>query len=46
MGKSITKVLYKPGTQSTDEYMIIVNAEEVRHTIQLTLSNPAHPLLV
>jgi len=31
MGKAITKVIYKPDTQSSDEYFIIVNPEEVRH---------------
>lgn len=29
MPKSVTKVVYKPDTQSTDEYMIIVNSGEV-----------------
>lgn len=29
MPKSVTKVVYKPDTQSTDEYMIIVNPVEV-----------------
>lgn len=26
----LTKIIYKPDTQSTDEYTIIVNPEEVR----------------
>ena len=29
MPKSVTKVVYKPDTQSTDEYIIIVNPAEV-----------------
>ena len=29
MGKSLTKVVYKPDSQSTDEYIVIVNPEEV-----------------
>ena len=29
MGKSLTKVIYKPDSQSTDEYIVIVNPEEV-----------------
>lgn len=29
MPKSVTKVVYKPDTQSTDEYIIIVNPLEV-----------------
>ena len=32
MGKAITRVVYKPDTQSTEEYIIIVNPEEVRHS--------------
>ena len=27
--KSLTKVVYKPSTQSTDEFTVIVNADEV-----------------
>lgn len=30
MGKEITIVIYKPSTQSTEEYVIIVNPVEVR----------------
>lgn len=30
MVKSLTKVVYKPSTQSTDEFTVIVNADEVR----------------
>ncbi|KAF9651076.1 DUF1960-domain-containing protein [Thelephora ganbajun] len=30
MGKAITKVIYKPDSQSTDEYLIIVNPEEYK----------------
>lgn len=29
MPKSVTKVVYKPDTHSTDEFMIIVNPVEV-----------------
>ena len=29
MTKNVTKVAYKPDTQSTDEYLVIVNADEV-----------------
>lgn len=29
MPKSVTKVVYKPDTQSTEEFMIIVNPVEV-----------------
>ena len=29
MTKNVTKVAYKPDTQSTDEYIVIVNADEV-----------------
>ena len=29
MVKALTKVVYKPSTQSTDEYTVIVNSEEV-----------------
>jgi hypothetical protein len=46
MGKTITKVVYKPDTQSTDEYIIIVDPEEVGPAFQLTQSYPAHPLLM
>ena len=45
MGKAITKVVYKPDTQSSDEYIIIVNPEEVRHTLQITRFDPTHSLL-
>jgi len=30
MAPTLTKVIYKPDTQSTDEYMIIVNPEEYK----------------
>ncbi|TRM68212.1 ribosome maturation protein [Schizophyllum amplum] len=30
MTKNITKVVYKPDSQSTDEYIIIVNADEYK----------------
>lgn len=30
MPKSLSKVVYKPDTQSTDEYIVIVNPQEVR----------------
>ncbi|KAF8969407.1 DUF1960-domain-containing protein [Flammula alnicola] len=30
MAPSLTKVIYKPDTQSTDEFMIIVNPEEFK----------------
>lgn len=30
MTKSLTKVIYKPDSQSTDEYLMFVNHEEVR----------------
>ncbi|KAG9075699.1 hypothetical protein FS749_012608, partial [Ceratobasidium sp. UAMH 11750] len=29
MGKEITIVIYKPSTQNTEEYVIVVNPEEV-----------------
>lgn len=29
MPKNVTKVVYKPDTQSTDEFMIVVNPAEV-----------------
>ena len=44
MGKALTKIIYKPDTQSSDEYLIIVNPEEVRHTLQIARSNPTHSL--
>lgn len=31
MGKAIAKVVYKPDSQSTDEYTVIVEPEEVCH---------------
>ena len=46
MGKAITKIVYKPDTQSSDEFIIIVNPEEVRHTLQITLFNPTHSSLM
>ncbi len=30
MTKSLTKVIYKPSTQSSEEFTVIVNLEEVR----------------
>ena len=45
MGKAITKIVYKPDTQSSDEYLVIVNPEEVRHPLQITGFNPAHSSL-
>lgn len=42
MGKAITKLVYKPDTQSSDEYLIIVNPEEVRHPFRITRFNPTH----
>ncbi|CAE6417732.1 unnamed protein product [Rhizoctonia solani] len=30
MGKDVTIVIYKPDTQSTEEYMIVVNPEEYK----------------
>ncbi|EDR12758.1 uncharacterized protein LACBIDRAFT_292781 [Laccaria bicolor S238N-H82] len=30
MGKSLTKVIYKPDSQSTDEFIVIVNPEEFK----------------
>lgn len=30
MTKALTKVVYKPDSQSTDEFIAIVNPEEVR----------------
>ena len=45
MGKAITKIVYKPDTQSSDEYLIIVNPEEVRQTPEITRFNPTHSLL-
>jgi len=45
MGKAITKIIYKPDTQSSDEYQIIVNPEEVRHALRITRFNPTHPSL-
>lgn len=46
MAKSITRVVYKPDPQSTDEYIIIVDPEEVRHSFQLTGFKSTHSLLV
>ena len=40
MGKAITKIVYKPDTQSSDEYLIIVNPEEVCHTLYHTIQSP------
>jgi hypothetical protein len=31
MGKATTRIVYKPDTQSTDEYTIIVEPEQVCH---------------
>lgn len=45
MGKAITKIIYKPDSQSSDEYLIIVNPEEVRHTLQITRLNPTYSLV-
>jgi hypothetical protein len=44
MGKSLTKVIYKPDPQSTDEFIAIVNSAEVRFLlvpISLTYSKLA-----
>ncbi|KAF9780267.1 ribosome maturation protein [Thelephora terrestris] len=30
MGKNITRIVYKPDTQSTEEYIIIVHPEELK----------------
>lgn len=30
MAKSLSKVIYKPDSQSTDEYVVVVDTEEVR----------------
>ena len=30
MGKEVTAVIYKPNTQSTEEYMVVVNPEEYK----------------
>ena len=46
MGKAITKIIYKPDTQSSDEYLIIVNPEEVRHTLNYTIQSPSFSDLV
>lgn len=41
MAPSLTKVIYKPDSQSTDEYIIIVNPEEVgEFNINRHLSHP------
>jgi len=42
MGKNITKIIYKPDTQSTDEFIIIVNPDEVCHTLRFTGANLNH----
>lgn len=38
--KSLTKVVYKPDTQSTDEFTVIVNLEEVCTTRRSTSHDP------
>lgn len=45
MGKAITRVIYKPDTQSSDEYIIIVNPDEVCHALEITRFDPTHSLL-
>ena len=35
MTKELTKVVYKPDTQSTDEYIMIVNQPEVKVILSL-----------
>ena len=30
MGRELTKIVYKPSPESNEDYMIIVNPEEVR----------------
>lgn len=35
MPKNVTKVVYKPDTQSTDEYIIVVNPTEVIFNISM-----------
>ncbi|CAD6957004.1 unnamed protein product [Tilletia laevis] len=35
MVKNVSKVVYQPDTQSTDSYIVIVNADEFKKTIPL-----------
>ena len=42
MGKNIAKLVYKPDTQSTDEFIIIINPDEVCHTLRFTRANLNH----
>ena len=30
MGRELTKVVFKPSTEATEEFMVIVNPDEVR----------------
>ncbi|KAH7343538.1 DUF1960-domain-containing protein [Rhizoctonia solani] len=39
MGKEVTIVIYKPSTQSTEEYMIVVNPEEVSIPLALIVDS-------
>jgi hypothetical protein len=34
MGKQLTKVIYKPDSQSTEEFIVIVNGPEVSNRAQ------------
>ena len=37
MVKALTKVVFKPSTQSTDEFTVIVNQDEVRLPVLVLL---------
>jgi hypothetical protein len=45
MGKSITKVVYKPDPNMSDVFLVVVNPGEVR-TILKSSKKPAHIALV
>jgi hypothetical protein len=45
MGKSITKVIYKPDPNASDVFVVVVNPVEVRMIVKATKS-PAHIELV
>jgi hypothetical protein len=45
MGKSITKVVYKPDPNTSDVFLVVVNPEEVR-TIVKASKGPTHVALV
>ena len=47
MGRELTKIVYKPSPESNEDYMIIVNPEEVRRVRVIGTTSPnAHARIV